>query len=256
MKQPILFVGHGSPMNAIEDNIYTQSWKKIGKTLTKPRAILMISAHWITEGETRISTVETPGMIYDMYGFPPELYILRYPAPGSKIIAQEIRDALFPYQIEEDWMRGFDHGVWSTLLHIFPEADVPVIPLSLDYTKSPQWHYEFGQKLKTLREQGILIIGSGNIVHNLGRIDWTDSMSHQWALDFDAKITENIDTGNHANLMNFLSWGEMSRLAHPSYDHLLPLFPLLGASDPTDTIEYFTPEISMGSLSMRSILWH
>lgn len=157
---PLIFLGHGSPMNAIEKNIYTNSWREIGESITeKPRAILMLSAHWITEGETRINTTEKPPMIYDMYGFPPELYRISYDCPGSKDIAEEIIQVLSnDYEIQEDNIHGLDHGVWSTLIHLFPDANTPLIQMSLDYSKSPEWHYIFGKKLRSLRDQGILII--------------------------------------------------------------------------------------------------
>lgn len=157
---PLIFIGHGSPMNAIEENIYTDSWKAIGKSISeRPRAILMLSAHWITEGETRINTTEKPPMIYDMYGFPPELYRISYDCPGSKDIAEEIIQVLSnDYEIQEDNIHGLDHGVWSTLIHLFPDANIPLIQMSLDYSRSPEWHYTFGKKLRSLRDQGILII--------------------------------------------------------------------------------------------------
>lgn len=216
----------------------------------------MLSAHWITEGETRINTTEKPKMIYDMYGFPPELYSIVYNCPGSKEIAEEIIDRLSPeYSLREDENHGMDHGAWSTLLHLFPEANIPVIQLSLDYAKSPEWHYQFGKKLKTLREQGILIIASGNIVHNLSRIDWSNEEQYSWAKEFDTKIASAIEAKDYQKILDFQNWGNISRLAHPSYDHLLPLFPLIGAVSDDDSVEFSTSEITMGSLSMRSIVW-
>lgn len=257
MKFPLIFIGHGSPMNAIETNQYTESWREIGKSIKEvPRAILMLSAHWITEGKTEINTTENPDMIYDMYGFPPELYRLTYDCPGSKAIAEAIIDALSPdYSIRENEIHGIDHGAWSTLIHAFPEASVPVIQLSLDYSKSPEWHFEFWKKLSTLREQGILIIASGNIVHNLREIDWSNEVQYSWAKEFDTRVEQAILSREYQDLLDFQSWGNISRLAHPSYDHLLPIFPLLWATDENDTAKFFTPEISMGSLSMRSIVW-
>lgn len=258
-KMPLVFIGHGSPMNAIEQNTYTKSWEKIGKSIPRPRAILILSAHWITEWETHISTGENPSMIYDMYGFPPPLYQIQYPAAGNTKIALEILRSLtsaLPNEIfRGDTKRGFDHGVWSTLIHMFPKADVPVICLSLDYHKTPEWHYNLGKALKTLRSEWILIMGSGNIVHNLRMIDWAGKSTwHDWAIDFDARMQESIENGNMTDILTCLSW-ESSHLAHPTHDHLLPLFPLLGAVEPTDTGEFFTPDIVMWSLSMRSIVW-
>ena len=255
---PLLFIGHVSPMNAIEDNVYTGSWKEIGKSLEKPRAILMFSAHWITEWETRISIGEYPGMIYDMYGFPEELYRVEYDAPGSPEIAEEIIKELeiTNYTLHKDKERGLGHGVWSVLIHLFPKADIPVICMSLDYQKSPEWHYDLGKKLRKLREKDILIIGSGNIVHNLERLDWKGGTKYEWADEFDKRIIEDIETGNIQDMIHFQDWWTIVTLAHPTYDHLLPIFPLLGASDEWDDITFFTPDIVMGSISMRSIVWY
>ena len=257
MKLPLIFIGHGSPMNAIEKNIYSDSWREIGRGVgTTPRAILMLSAHWITEGITRINTTNTPEMIYDMYGFPPELYRVKYSCPGSKIISEEIIDALSPeYSLIEDGEHGIDHGAWSTLIHLFPEAKIPVIQMSLDYSKTPEWHFNFGKKLQILREQGILIIASGNIVHNLREIDWSGEEKYDWAVEFDKRVADAIERKNYSELLDFQNWGNISRLAHPSYDHLLPLFPLIGAVSDEDNIEFYTPEITMGSLAMRSVVW-
>ncbi len=258
---PILFIGHGSPMNAIESNQYTQSWRNIGKTLPKPRAILMLSAHWITEWEIRISMSEKPEMIYDMGGFPPELYRVRYDAPGSREIAEEIIDIFDTKNIKiiPDLTRGFDHGVWSTLIHLFPAADIPVITMSLDYRASPRQLVELGESLAILREQWILIMWSGNIVHNLGAIDWSGDHIYPWAIKFDSRIADGLIAWKNSplweSILEFRSWWDISRLAHPTYDHLLPLFPLLGASLSDDRVEFYTPDIAMGSLSMRSIVW-
>lgn len=204
--QPVLFIGHGSPMNAIEDTKYTRAWQRMGASLAKPRAILMISAHYIIEGATRISTAEHPEMIYDMYGFPDELYQVHYPAPGSALLAKEIQETLVGFDIQEDSKRGLDHGAWSVLLHLFPEANVPIISLSVDYNQSPQWHYELGQKLSVLREQGILIIASGNTVHNLGKVLFSSPTVYPWAQEFDARVQRGIAEQNHADIISFQSW--------------------------------------------------
>jgi 4,5-DOPA dioxygenase extradiol len=244
-------------MNAIERNAYTDSWKEIGKSISeKPRAILMLSAHWITEGETRINTIEKPEMIYDMYGFPPPLYGIQYHAPGSPSIAAEIIAMLAgEYSVIWDPDHGIDHGAWSTLVHLFPEADIPVIQMSLDYSQSPRWHYEFGEKLRKLREQGILIVWSGNIVHNLRAIYFEGKEKYPWAVEFDARIARDIEEGNHDDILSFQSWWDIAHLAHPTHDHLLPLFPLLGAIYEDDRLEFYTSDISMGSISMRSVMW-
>lgn len=204
--QPVLFIGHGSPMNAIEDTKYTREWQRIGASLAKPRAILMISAHYITEGETRISTVEYPEIIYDMHGFPDELYQVRYPAPGSALLAKEIQETLVGFDIQEDPKRGLDHGAWSVLLHLFPEHDIPVVSLSVDYSKSSQWHYELGQRLSVLRERGILIIASGNTVHNLGKVLFSSPTVYPWAQEFDARVQKGVLGKDHADIVDFQSW--------------------------------------------------
>lgn len=261
-KQPLIFLGHGSPMNAIESNQYTESWKKLGESLDHPRAILMLSAHWITPWETRIATNPQPGMIYDMGGFPSELYQVQYDAPGSLEIAREIKttiESTSNIKITEDSNRWFDHGVWSTLMHLFPAANIPVICMSLDYTTTSEQLFHLGETLATLREQWILIVASGNIVHNLGAIDWSGNNIYPWAVEFDACVAKGIQSGKNSrefmDILQFRTWWDISRLAHPSYDHFIPLLPLLGAVDMNDSVNFLTPNITMGSLSMRSIVW-
>lgn len=256
-KMPVIFVGHGSPMNAIEENTYTHIWKEIGKSLIKPRAILIFSAHWITEYETRISTSEHPQMIYDMWGFPPELYQIQYNAPGSANIAGEIFNLLSEgnFNILWDSHRGFDHGIWSVLIHMFPDANIPVISLSLDYFSWTKSLFELGQKLASLREKWIFIMGSGNIVHNLRTMNFSETSSYPWAREFDKRITENILTRNYENILSFQSWWDISRYAHPTYDHLLPLFPLLWTLWDNEKVEFFNEWIDLGSISMRSMIW-
>ena len=256
-KMPVVFVWHGSPMNAIDDNTYTKSWKKIAESIPSPRAILMFSAHWITSWETRISNQLQPKMIYDMGGFPPELYEVKYEAPGSPDVAQEIQSLLAQNNIRAilDNNRWFDHGVWSVLMRMFPDASVPVICMSIDYNSSVESLYQLWQSLRILRESWILIMGSGNIVHNLRAIDWSGNHVYDWALEFDKKVSDLIFMHNIQGLLDFKSWWNISRLAHPTFDHLLPIFPLFGATNSEDEVSFFTSEISMGSLSMRSILW-
>ncbi len=258
---PMIFIGHGSPMNAIESNIYTESWRDMTKFLQEPRAILIFSAHWITEWETWISTALDPQMIYDMWGFPPDLYRAKYTAKGSPEIAEEIIGILEQknIKIRRDTNRGFDHGIWSSLMHLFPTADIPVISISLDYRSSPRDLMNLWESLSILRSKWILIIGTGNIVHNLWAIDWSWEHIYPWAIEFDKRIADGIvagkDTPKFENILDFQSWGEIACLAQPSYDHLLPLFPLLGASETDDVVEFYTPAIVMGSLSMRSVIW-
>ncbi len=258
-RTPLIFIGHGSPMNAIENNTFTESWKNIGLSIPKPKAILILSAHWITEWKTLISTTNHPEMIYDMYGFPPELYKVEYKPPGSVTLANEILQDLQKSHNDgifiEDSVRWLDHGIWSTLIHMFPEADIPIICISLDYRQSPIWHYNLGKSLRKFRDMWVLIMGSGNIVHNLWMIDWSWANSwYRWAHEFDERIARDIETRDDADILESLSW-TTAKLSHPSYDHLLPLFPLLGARDEWDTPIFYTPELTLWSLSMRSIVW-
>ena len=256
-RMPLVFVGHGSPMNVIEDNKYTNSWKKIAESIPLPRAILIFSAHWITRGDTRISNQIHPQMIYDMEWFPQALYELQYQAPWSPEISKEIQVLLKQKNINTllDNNRGFDHGVWSILKHMFPDANIPIICMSIDYNSSPEILYNLWEWLRSLRESGVLLMWSGNLVHNLRAIDWTGDYIFDWAIEFDKKISELINKRDFQTLFEFKTWWDISRLAHPTFDHLLPLFPLLGASNQDEIVTYFTPDINMGSLSMRSIVW-
>lgn len=254
MKQfPLLFIGHGSPMNALETNDFTTSWKEMVTGLEKPKAILIFSAHWSTRWETLIGGMDHPDMIYDMYGFPDELYQVRYPVPGSHDLVKKIT-GLVPW-IRTDEIRWLDHGIWSLLIHMFPGADIPVIPLSLDYEMDPKKLFELGRLLRELRDQGVLIIGSGNIVHNLRMIDWSNNRMFPWAQAFDEKVATLIASRDFWELFRFKEWGDITHLAHPTYDHLLPLFPLLGATYEGDIPRFSTPQIVMGSISMRSVRW-
>jgi 4,5-DOPA dioxygenase extradiol len=263
-RMPLIFIGHGSPMNAVEKNIYTESWGSIGERIEKPRAVLIFSAHWNTENETRISSNDMPEMIYDMYRFPPELYKVDYPARWDSNLAKRMSDILSTRDWEKKWKvildptRGLDHGIWSILIHMFPDADIPVIPISLDYHMSPYDLMGLGESLAWLRDKWILIIGSGNIVHNLTMIDWSSQRSYLWVTEFDRRISEGLMSGKGSapwdNILDFKTWN-ISHLAHPSYDHLLPLFPLMGASHTSDVIQFYTPTIEMGSISMRSVVW-
>ncbi len=253
MRTPVIFVGHGSPMNAIETNEFTHSWKELMKWYEAPKAIVFLSAHWSTNGETRVWAMQKPDMIYDMYGFPNEMYSLQYPAPGSDSIVKKIT-TLAPW-IHPDATRGFDHGIWSVLMHMYPDANIPVIPVSLDYSMDPKMLFELWRTLRDLRDEGVLIMGSGNIVHNLRAIDWSGNTTYPWAEAFDAKITTLVENRDFDELFRFKEWGDITRLSHPSYDHLLPLFPLLGATYEDESPTFFTPKIVMGNISMRSIRW-
>lgn len=254
-RMPVMFVGHGNPMNAIEDNIYSQTWKKMGTTLPHPQAILSISAHWITKG-TKVTGNTHPKTIHDFGGFPKKLFDQQYPAPGSPDMAKLAKDLVTYSHLQTDDSWGLDHGTWSVLLPMYPKANIPVFQLSLDYDQPLQYHYEIGKQLSKLREKGVLIIGSGNLVHNLGMVDWGNTgKSYDWALDFDSKFTEWINKGDHASILNYQQiLGNTAKMAHPSYDHLLPLFYILGLQQKNEKVNYFNDRFDLGSISMRSLL--
>jgi len=251
-KMPALFVGHGSPMNAIEDTEFSRAWIEIGKQLPRPEAILCISAHWETAG-TQVTAMQKPKTIHDFGGFPRPLYEMAYPAPGSPDLAHLIQATLpnTPVGLDQSW--GLDHGAWSVLCRLFPGADLPVIQLSLDRTAAPASHYALGQALRHLRERGILILGSGNMVHNLRLIAWQDT-AYDWALDFDATLKRLILSGDHNAIIHYEKFGQAARLAIPTNEHYLPLLYILGLQEEHEPVRFFAEKVTMGSLSMRS-LW-
>lgn len=254
-RMPVLFVGHGSPMNAIEDNEFSRSWKAVGTKLPHPQAILCISAHWLTNS-TMVTGMSHPKTIHDFGGFPKALFDAQYPAPGAPEMAELTRQLITASHVGTDDSWGLDHGTWSVLLPMYPKADIPVYQLSLVYNESPSYHYEIGKQLSKLREKGVLIIGSGNIVHNLGQIDWYNTGKiFDWAAEFDTKFMQWMDKGDHASILNYQKiLGSTARMAHPTYDHLLPLFYILGLQQKGEQITYFNDKMSMGSLSMRSLI--
>lgn len=251
-KMPVLFVGHGNPMNAIEKNSYSGTWNKLGKTLPIPKTILSISAHWLTFGETKITSMEMPRTIHDFAGFPKALYEVKYPAAGSPGLAEEIINLLEKYKVNPDHLWGLDHGTWSVLLPMYPDFNIPVIQLSIDYQKPPQFHFELAGELKSLRKKGVLIMGSGNIVHNLGAI--SSSGHFKWAIEFDKIMYEYLNRNDNNSIIRFLELGELARLAHPTHDHFLPLIYSIAVRDPDDIIEYFNDSFDLGSISMRSFI--
>lgn len=252
-RMPALFVGHGSPMNAIEKNAFSDVWIALGEGLPKPEAILSISAHWFTRG-TRINNAQAPRMIYDMYGFPDALYRVIYPAPGSPRFARRAVKLLKGRaKIDSAW--GLDHGTWSVLRRIFPNADVPVFQLSVDALAAPKEHYSIGEALRSLRDEGVLIFGSGNVVHNLALVDWDHSGGFDWARAFDESIKQSVLTHRFENAVAYSGAGESARLAVPTLDHFAPLLTVLGASDGSDTIQVFNEACVFGSLSMTGYLF-
>lgn len=252
-KMPVLFVGHGSPMNALEKNVVTESMAKLGRELPRPKAILSVSAHWETEG-TQVLFNRTPPTIHDFYGFPKALFDMQYPASGPTEIALETQKLIPGSSLNEKW--GLDHGTWSVLAHMYPKADIPVYQVSLDVRKTPEEHMQVGRQLQSLREQGVLILGSGNIVHNLRVINWKDpNGAYTWAADFDLQIKKALDSRDDKTLMTYESLGEMAKLSVPTAEHYLPLLYIVGASSKDDTLSYPFEGYQMGSLSMRSVLY-
>lgn len=255
-KMSVLFIGHGSPMNAIEDNEFTQRWKEIGKTLPTPNAILCVSAHWETKG-TFVTAMEKPMTIHDFGAFPKELFDVQYPAPGNPGLAREAKSLLKNTDVGLDTKWGLDHGVWTVLKHLYPQGDVPVIELSLDYTQPAQYHYELAKELSSLREKGVLIIGSGNMVHNLGLLAWdklnAPEFGFDWAIEANEKMKNYILNENHDQLINFRSEGKAFDLAIPTPEHYLPLIYTLALQDKNEQVRIFNDKAVAGSITMTSV---
>jgi 4,5-DOPA dioxygenase extradiol len=254
-RMPVLFIGHGNPMNAITDNSWHRSWQELGKDLPRPQAILSISAHWITRG-TKVATAPHPETIHDFGGFPKELFDQQYPAPGSPGMASLAQQLIKESHVQGDANWGLDHGTWSVLLPMYPAADIPVFQLSLDYYQSPSYHYAIGQQLSQLRDKGVLIIGSGNLVHNLSKVQWDGGNKvYDWASEFDTTLAKWIQDGDHASILDYQKkLGNTAQMAHPTYDHLLPLFYTLGLQQKGENVHFFNNEFDMGSVSMRSMI--
>ena len=255
-KMPVLFVGHGSPMNAIEENEFSTGWREMGKKLPRPSAILCVSAHWQSKG-TMVTAMQKPETIHDFGGFPRELYEVQYPAPGSPELAKAAKETVRERVIELDMRWGLDHGAWSVIRRMYPDADVPVVELSLDYQLSPQQHYDLARELAPLRRKGILIIGSGNMVHNLGLVSWehlnTPGYAFDWAMEADEAMKIHIMSGDHSPLINYGSQGRAFRLAVPTPEHFLPLLYVLGLKESYETVELFNDRPVAGSLTMTSV---
>lgn len=253
MKMPVMFVGHGSPMNIIENNHFTNGWFQKAKEIPKPRAILCISAHWFTRGQY-VSTTAAPETIYDFYGFPDELYQITYPAPGAPEIAWHTAN-LLGFETIKDSGRGLDHGTWCVLNAMYPKADIPVFQVSVNQMNTPRQSFQAGQKLHTLRDKDILIIGSGDVVHNLNLINWEMEGGYRWADSFDQYIKEALVTHNLESVFNYQQAGKDEQNAFYYRDHFDPLLYCLGAVSDTDIVEVFNDERVFGSLSMTSYLW-
>lgn len=252
-KMPALFVGHGSPMNAIEDNAYSRTWFKLGKELKRPEVILVISAHWYTNG-LRVSNTALPKMVYDMYGFPEALYRVKYAAKGSPETARLVEAlSVTGIQIDNSW--GIDHGAWSVLCNMYPEADIPVLQLSVDATSDAYTQFIVGKQLASLRDQGVMILGSGNVVHNLARLDWDQESGFPWALEFDQYTKSRVESREYDAVVDYKKAGDCSKDAFSTPEHFYPLLTVLGASDSEDQLTIFNEACTMGSLSMTSYLF-
>ncbi len=249
---PLLFVGHGNPMNAIAENEFAEGWRQIALTLPKPKSILCISAHWETNG-TFVTAVEKPKTIHDFYGFPQKLFDVEYPAPGDPLLANETQKIVTKTKVERDFNWGLDHGCWSVVKHLYPSADIPIVEMSLDYGKPPEMHYELAKELSSLRKQGVLIIGSGNIVHNLRMINWNSTENYEWAIEANEKIKQLVLNGDHQKLISYKNLGREVQLAIPTPEHFLPLLYVLGLKNEDDQITLFNDKTELGSISMTSL---
>jgi 4,5-DOPA dioxygenase extradiol len=257
-KMPVLFIGHGSPMNIISDNAFTRSLAALGKSLPRPKAIMVVSAHWLTDG-TLVTCTDNPRMIYDFYGFPEELYEKTYPSPGSPAEAKFATSIVQKAGVGCDLTWGLDHASWSVLGHMYPDADIPVFEMSLDYSfnewhpKPLQYHYDLAAELGKLRERGVLIIGSGNIVHNLRHIDFenVDAKPYEWAQEFDEQVRQNLIRGDHTALMHYRDMGKAAALGVPTLDHYLPMIYALALQEKGEPLTFVHEGFQHGSISMR-----
>ena len=255
-RMPVLFLGHGSPMNAIEENDFVRGFRKVAQEIPKPRAILCVSAHWETRG-TFLTAMENPRTIHDFGGFPRELFDVRYPAPGSPELAQEAKALARRTEIGLDMAWGLDHGCWSVVKHLYPEAEVPVIQMSLDRTQAPRNHYALAAELRSLREKGVLVVGSGNIVHNLAMVDWRrldESFGHDWALEASERIKGHILDGDHLPLIDYTAHGREFQLSIPTPDHYLPLLYALAMKGEDEPVRFFNDVPVAGAITMTSLV--
>ena len=254
-RTPAIFFGHGNPLNALQQNRYTNGWRSIGESVPRPKAVLSVSAHWYVPF-TAVTAMPTPGTIHDFGGFPRELFEVEYPAPGSPELAQRVRHLLAPNEVELDqtsW--GLDHGTWSVLCHVFPKADIPVVQLSIDETRPPMFHYELGQRLAPLRDEGVLVMGSGNLIHNLHTYAWGkhNVEAFGWGVRFEKLARDLLLKEDHAPLVNYELLGDDALLSAPTPDHYLPLLYIIGTSQPGDRVSFPVEGFDGGSISMLSV---
>ncbi|WP_026726817.1 4,5-DOPA-extradiol-dioxygenase [Flavobacterium sasangense] len=255
-KMPVLFIGHGSPMNAIEDNIFSKRWQQMGKEIPTPKAVVVVSAHWLTKG-TMVTAMPNPKTIHDFGGFPQALFEVQYPAPGNPELATEIQKLITNPAVELDHDWGLDHGTWSVVKHMYPDADIPVLQLSIDYYKPAAYHYELAKQLLALRKKGVLIIGSGNMVHNLRMVAW-DKLNEpeygfDWALEMNDVFKNKISNGFHKELIQYEKLHKAATLAIPTPDHYYPLLYILALQTDNDKVEFFNDKAVGGSLTMTSV---
>ncbi|MFN0016208.1 MAG: 4,5-DOPA dioxygenase extradiol [Saprospiraceae bacterium] len=255
-RMPVLFLGHGSPMNAIEENEFVAGFRKVGQEIATPNAILCISAHWETKG-TFVTAMEKPRTIHDFGGFPQALFEVQYPSPGSPELAKETRGLVSKTSVGLDEKWGLDHGAWSVIKHLYPDANVPVVQMSLDYTQPAQYHYELAKEIASLRKKGVLIIGSGNMVHNLGLVAWNKlnetGFGYDWAIEANEKMKSSILSGDHQPLVNFRSQGKSFELAIPTPEHYLPLLYTLALQEKGENVTLFNDKAVAGALTMTSV---
>ncbi|MBS1246580.1 MAG: Extradiol ring-cleavage dioxygenase class protein subunit [Proteobacteria bacterium] len=268
---PAVFFGHGSPMNALEQNRYTEAWRRIGATIPTPKAILCVSAHWMTRGAA-VTAMDKPRTIHDFGGFPQELFEVQYPAPGSPALAARVQELLAPVEVQQDQSWGLDHGTWSVLTHVYPDANVPIVQLSLDASQPPRYHYDLGARLAPLRDEGVLIVGSGNVVHNLGRMQWTeDARPYDWATRFNETVRAHLAAREHPPLTDYASLGETAnatslsrgprldpigddaRLSVPTPEHYLPLLYILAQQGQDEALSLPVDGIEYGSIGMLTV---
>lgn len=250
---PALFIGHGSPMNTLEDNAYSQAWRALGRQLPHPRAILALSAHWYLP-TLAVTAMVRPATIHDFSGFPAALFEFHYPAPGSAALAAKIQELLKPLAVAADQEWGLDHGTWSVLAHLFPEADIPVVQLSLDSTQPNAFHYQLGQRLAPLREDGVLILGSGNVVHNLRTLRWeAGAAPYDWAARLEQQVKARLQQHQHHDLIDYLQLDPQAQLSIPTPEHYLPLLSIIGTRQAEEVLSFPVEGITMGSLSMLSV---
>ena len=255
-RMPVLFLGHGSPMNAIEENDFVRGFREVARVIPKPSAILCVSAHWETNG-TAVTAMAHPRTIHDFRGFPPALYEVQYPAPGSPQLARDTQQLISTTQVQLDDHWGLDHGAWSVIKHLYPQADIPVIQMSLDYTQPPRYHFELARQLQALRNRGVLVVGSGNMVHNLRLVAWdklhVDSFAYDWALEASDAMKKSIRSGDYEALVNFERGGRAFDLAIPSPEHFLPLLYTLALRQEEEPVTLFNDKPVGGSLTMTSV---